>query len=111
MRTVTLLAFVLVGCGGATVAQSLNTARDVCVELLATRDTVVTEAAKLGLTPVEVAQRICDAGLLAVQVAESHLAKQPDWLPLPTGGAPPVQQPTCAVAGAPMQGIAGGPDQ
>ncbi len=48
---------------------------ELCATAVALSSTVKAQAAKLGLEPIELARRTCDAAILAAQVAESNLAK------------------------------------
>jgi hypothetical protein len=53
----------------------LENPTELCATAVAMSSTVKAQAAKLGLEPIELARRTCDAAILAAQVAEANLPK------------------------------------
>ena len=78
-------------CAGSQV--QLQNPTELCANAVAMSSAVKAQAAKLGLEPIELARRTCDAAILAAQVAESNLPHLEG-----IAGAP--SSPSMALAGA-----------
>ena len=69
---------------------------ELCASAVAMSSTVKAQAAKLGLEPIELARRTCDAAILAAQVAEANLPKASGIAGTTSSSVPP----SMALAGA-----------
>jgi len=95
MLGLTLSAFALLvfACGGSAPQLQVENPTELCATAVALSSTVKAQAAKLGLEPIELARRTCDAAILATQVAEANLQKA-------AGTAGATSSPSMAAAGA-----------
>lgn len=98
MLGLVLSAFALLvfACGGSAPQVKVENPTELCATAVALSSTVKAQAAKLGLEPIELARRTCDAAILAAQVAEANLAKAPGI----AGGTSSAPAPSMGVAGA-----------
>jgi len=69
---------------------------ELCATAVALSSAVKAQAAKLGVEPIELARRTCDAAILAAQVAEANLSKASGI----AGGTSSSLSPSMALAGA-----------
>lgn len=60
-------------CSGSSPQARIENPTELCANAVALSSAVKTQAAKLGLEPIELARRTCDAAILAIQVAEANL--------------------------------------
>jgi hypothetical protein len=81
-------------CAGSQV--QLQNPTELCANAVAMSSAVKAQAAKLGLEPIELARRTCDAAILAAQVAESNLPKASGIAGATSSSVPP----SMALAGA-----------
>ena len=81
-------------CGGS--QMQLENPTELCATAVAMSCAVKAQAAKLGLEPIELARRTCDAAILAAQVAESNLPKASGIAGATSSSVPP----SMALAGA-----------
>jgi len=89
--TLSAFALLVFACGGSQV--QLENPTELCATAVALSSVVKAQAAKLGIEPIELARRTCDAAILATQVAEANL-------PRSSGTAGATSSPSMAAAGA-----------
>lgn len=92
----TAWAVLVLACGGATPQVQVENPTELCATAVAMSSAVKAQAAKLGLEPIELARRTCDAAILAAQVAESNLPKPAGIAGATSSSVPP----SMAAAGA-----------
>jgi hypothetical protein len=92
-----VLALVCIACSAAT-PERIGAISEACPIALATTPFVQSEAAKLGIAPLEYARTACNAGTLVIAAAKPvpappvcplpilGAAGAPDWLPLDVAG-------------------------
>lgn len=98
-----LVAFVAMGttltwvaCSGSAPRVQLENPSELCATAVAMSSAVKAQAAKLGVEPIELARRTCDAAMLAAQIAESHLVTSSGIAGATSSSDPP----SMALAGA-----------
>jgi hypothetical protein len=98
MLGLVLSAFALLvfACGGSAPQVHVENPTELCATAVAMSSAVKAQAAKLGLEPIELARRTCDAAILAAQVAEANLSKASGI----AGGTSSSLSPSMALAGA-----------
>lgn len=99
LAVVALLMFALAlavvhACAGPQL--QLENPSELCARAIAMSSAVKAQAAKLGVEPIELARRTCDAAILAAQVAEANLPKA-SGIAGGTSSSPP---PSMGLAGA-----------
>lgn len=77
---------------------------ELCATAVAMSSAVKAQAAKLGLEPIELARRTCEAAVLATKLAEANLPKASGIAGATSSPAPP----SMALAGAAGAGGSGG---
>ncbi|MFA5053750.1 MAG: hypothetical protein WC565_06815 [Parcubacteria group bacterium] len=82
----------VMSCAG-TPSVHVDNPTELCATAVALSSAVKAQAAKLGIEPIELARRTCDAAILATQVAEANLQKA-------EGTAGATSSPSMAAAGA-----------
>ena len=94
---VMLLAVVYyIACSANSPQVRIENPSELCAQALAMSSEVRTQAAKLGLEPIELARRTCAAAILAAQVAEANLPKASGIAGATSSSVPP----SMAAAGA-----------
>jgi hypothetical protein len=76
-------------CAGPAPQVHVENPTELCATAVAMSSAVKTQAAKLGLEPIELARRTCDAAILAAQVAEANLSKASGIAGATSSSAPP----------------------
>ena len=92
----TLVAMWQFACSGTSPQVKVENPSELCATAVALSSGVKAQAAKLGLEPLELARRTCDAAILAAQVAEANLVKSSGI----AGGTSSSLSPSMALAGA-----------
>jgi len=83
-------------CAGPAPQVRLENPTELCATAVAMSSVVKAQAAKLGVEPLELARRTCDAAFLAAQVAEANLLKASGIAGATSSSLPP----SMALAGA-----------
>lgn len=97
-----LVAFVLLGgalpwaaCSASSPQVKVENPSELCATAVALSSGVKAQAAKLGVEPLELARRTCDAAILTAQVAEANLVNSSGI----AGGTSSGLSPSMALAG------------
>jgi hypothetical protein len=97
-----LVAFIVMGptmqwaCSGSAPRVQLENPSELCATAVALSSAVKAQAAKLGVEPIELARRACDAALLVAQVSEANLVTSSGI----AGATSSADPPSMALAGA-----------